>query len=233
MRSCHPLIQHEFLECHEIHIRIRLVLLDCALLVQIVKIVVVLVVRSVVHVALDSDTRARTRVLQLVRLIERRANPHDVLLDEIGSQKGRCLLGKVRIQVNVDAPLQNTNDGLGASVRVHGRIVARRPNLHYVRNTGRLAVVLAERNPQIRLQNIRPVLAEFCSLLFQGLIAPAARRGDAVLNRLVEVGELGSIQAELRAGDAIIEPLRRRREVCNGHMCTRGHVVHRERGRVF
>ena len=204
-RPCSPLIQHELFEHHEIHVRIWLVLLDGAGLVQIVKIVVVLIIGSVVHVALDRDACRTSRVLQLVCLIECRADPHDVPLDEIGSQKGRSLLGKIRIQIDVDAPFQNTNDGLGASVRVHGRIVARWPNLHDVRNSGRLAVVLAERNAQIRLQNIRPLLAELRRLLLQRLVAPGPRGGNTQLDRLIEIGELGSFQAEIRAGDAIIE----------------------------
>ena len=191
------------------------------------------IIRSVIHVALNSDTRRASRVLQLVRLIERRADPHNIPLNEITFSKGRSLLGKIRIQVNVNASFQNTNDGLGASVRVHGRIVGRRPDLHDVRNAGRLAVVLAERNAQIRLQNIRPVLAELRRLLLERLVAPASRRGDTVLNRLIEIGELGSFQAEIRAGDAIIELLRCDREICDGHTGPRGHVVHSERGRVF
>ena len=97
------------------------------------------------------------------------------------------------------------------------RIVARWPNLHDVRNTGRLAVVLAERNAQIGLQNIRPVLAELRRLLLQRLVAPGPRSCNTPLNRLVEVRELGSVQAKLRAGDTIIEFLRRYREVCYGH----------------
>ena len=100
-RSRGPLLQHEFLERHVIHIRIWLVLLDDTLLVQIVEIVVVLVVGLVVHVALNRDTRCNRCVLQLVRLIQCWADPHDVPLDEIGPQKGRSLLGKIRIQIDV------------------------------------------------------------------------------------------------------------------------------------
>ena len=193
-------------------------------MIIIVKIIIMLRVRCLIHIALDRNTGiCCAQILQLMDLVERRTNPCDIVLLEYCGPKG-FRSPKKGEKAHINRTVHNTNDGAGASVIMDRREMSGRPDFHDVGDARRLAIILAQRNTQIRLEWLG--LSKLICLLLEALIAPEARCGNTVLNGLDKVGKIWRGQTEFLPRNTFVELLRGQRQIRVGHMGSSRNSVH-------